>query len=41
VGQRLRFSGEASAAPERAAALDNLLNILGRRDGARALLSLG
>ena len=41
VGQRLRFSGEASAAPEREAALSNLLNIIGRRSGARALITLG
>lgn len=41
VGQRLRFSGEASAAPERAAALTNLLNIIGRRSGTRALITLG
>jgi general secretion pathway protein N len=41
VGQRLRFTGEASAAPSHEAAFDNLLNILGRRQGARSLLSLG
>lgn len=41
VGQRLRFSGEASAAPERQAALANLLNIIGRRSGARSLITLG
>ena len=41
IGQRLRFSGEASAAPERQAALANLLNIIGRRSGARSLLTLG
>ncbi len=41
VGQRLRFSGEASAAPEREAALANLLNIIGRRSGARSLITLG
>lgn len=37
----LRFRGEASAAPGREQALGNILNIIGRRDGARALLSLG
>ncbi|MEJ7138870.1 type II secretion system protein N [Amphibiibacter pelophylacis] len=40
-GGRLRFQGQASAAPDRAGALDNLLNILGRRQGAVALLSVG
>jgi general secretion pathway protein N len=35
IGSRLRFVGEASAAPEREAALANLLNIIGRRSGAR------
>jgi general secretion pathway protein N len=41
VGARMRFSGEASAAPEREAALSNLLNIIGRRQGAKSLISLG
>ena len=41
IGQRLRFAGEASAAPEREAALANLLNIIGRRSGARSLITLG
>ena len=41
VGQRLRFAGEASAAPERQAALANLLNLIGRRSGARSLITLG
>ncbi len=41
VGQRLRFSGEASASPEREAALANFLNIIGRRSGARSIISLG
>ncbi len=41
VGQRLRFAGEASATPEREGALSNLLNIIGRRNGARSLISLG
>lgn len=41
VGQRLRFTGEASATPEREGALSNLLNIIGRRNGARSLISLG
>ena len=38
---RLRFTGEASAEEGSEAALSNLLNIMGRRDGARSLLSLG
>ena len=41
VGARLRFAGEASAAPEREAALSNLLNIIGQRQGARSLITLG
>lgn len=41
VGSRLRFRGEASAAPEREAALASLLNIIGRRSGARSLISIG
>ena len=41
VGARLRFSGEATAAPDREEALGNLLNIIGRRNGARSLISLG
>lgn len=41
LGQRLRFSGEASAEDGSEAALNNLLNIIGRRDGSRSLLSLG
>lgn len=41
VGNRLRFSGEASAAPEREAALANLLNIIGRRSGARSIITIG
>lgn len=41
VGQRLRFNGVASAAPERVEALSNLLNILGRRDGARSIITVG
>jgi general secretion pathway protein N len=41
VGGRLRFQGVATAAPPHEAALANLLNILGRRDGARSLISVG
>lgn len=41
VGARLRFDGVASAAPDRVDALSNLLNILGRRDGTRAIMKLG
>jgi general secretion pathway protein N len=41
VGGRLRFSGEASAAPDREAALGNLLNIIGRREGARSIITIG
>ncbi|TSE28497.1 Type II secretion system (T2SS), protein N [Tepidimonas thermarum] len=38
---RVRFRGVAEAAPERLDALSNLLNLLGRRDGARAHLRFG
>ncbi|MDH4481558.1 MAG: type II secretion system protein N [Rhodoferax sp.] len=38
---RLRFVGEASAAPEREDALSNLLNIIGRRQGARSIIQWG
>lgn len=41
VGSRLRFRGEASAAPEREAALANLLNIIGRRSGTRSIITIG
>jgi general secretion pathway protein N len=41
VGSRLRFSGMASAAPDREAALSNLLNIIGRRSGARSVITIG
>ncbi len=41
IGQRLRFEGEATAAPEREAVLSNLLNIIGRRTGARSLITVG
>lgn len=41
VGGRLRFTGEASAEEGSESALDNLLNIIGRRQGGKSLLSLG
>lgn len=41
VGTRLRFRGEASAAPGMEAQLANLLNIMGRRSGNRAIVSFG
>jgi general secretion pathway protein N len=41
VGARLRFQGLASAAPEHEAALANLLNIIGRREGTRSIITLG
>ena len=37
----LRFTGEASAADPNDTALGNLLNIIGRRDGARSVISIG
>lgn len=36
-----RFTGEAGAAPGREEALNNLLNIIGRRQGARSVLTIG
>lgn len=41
IGQRLRFKGVATAAPERVEALSNLLNLVGRRDGARSIITVG
>lgn len=41
VGSRLHFNGEASASPDREAALSNLLNILGRRQGTRSIITFG
>jgi len=39
--QGVRFRGEATAAPDDTPALNNLLNIIGRRDGARSVISIG
>lgn len=41
IGGRLRFTGEAHAQEGYEATLNNLLNILGRRQGLRSLLTLG
>ena len=41
VGSRLRFTGEASAAADSERALANLLNIIGRRSGARSIITIG
>jgi general secretion pathway protein N len=38
---RLRFRGQASAAPGSEAALNNLLNIIGRRQGAQSVITIG
>ena len=38
---RVQFSGEATAAPDAEAALSNLLNILGQRQGAKSILKMG
>ena len=40
-GSALKFRGEASAAPGQEAALANLINIIGRRQGAQAVLTIG
>ena len=37
----MRFRGEARASATEEAALSNLLNIIGRRDGARSVISIG
>jgi general secretion pathway protein N len=37
----LRFRGEAEAAAGREVALTNLLNIMGKRQGARSMFSVG
>ena len=37
----VRFRGEARATALEEAALSNLLNIIGRRDGARSVISIG
>jgi general secretion pathway protein N len=41
AGSKFRFSGEAVAAEGTQGALDNLLNIIGRRQGARSIISIG
>jgi general secretion pathway protein N len=41
VGGKLKFNGEATSAAEHQTALSNLLNIIGRRDGARSVITLG
>jgi general secretion pathway protein N len=41
AGNKFRFEGAATASPETEAALNNLLNIIGRRQGARSIIKLG
>ena len=41
INHRLQFEGEASAQADRTDALANLLNIIGRRDGARVIIKIG
>jgi general secretion pathway protein N len=41
TGARLRFRGQADAAPGQEGALANLLNIIGKRQGALAVISIG
>lgn len=41
AASRLRFNGQASAAAGAEAALGNLLNIIGRRQGALSVISIG
>ena len=41
TGPTLRFRGEAVAAEGAESALNNLLNIIGRRQGARSVISIG
>ena len=41
LGSHWRFTGEASAAPDSEAVLGNLLNIVGRRQGAKSVITSG
>ena len=41
TASRFRFNGQAQAAPGSEAVLNNLLNIIGRRQGALAVISIG
>lgn len=41
AGARVRFRGEASAAEGQESALNNLLNIIGRRQGSQSVISIG
>ena len=41
VGSRLRFEGMATAQADRIEALSNLLNIIGRRNGALSIIKVG
>ena len=41
AGAAMRFTGDARAEPGFERALDNLLNIIGRRQGALSLISIG
>ena len=41
AASKLRFNGQATAAPGFESALNNLLNIIGRRQGAASLISIG
>jgi general secretion pathway protein N len=41
LASKLQFTGEAQAAPGSEAALNNLLNIIGRRRGALSIISIG
>jgi general secretion pathway protein N len=41
VGGQLHFHGQAQAAPERESALNNLLNVIGQREGHHSRISLG
>ena len=41
TGARLRFRGQAEAAPGQEGVLANLLNIIGRRQGALSVISIG
>jgi len=41
VGERFHFNGVATAAPDREEQLSNLLNIIGRRSGAKSIISFG
>jgi general secretion pathway protein N len=41
INGRLQFQGAAQASAAQEAALSNLLNIMGRREGVRSIITVG